>query len=114
VCQARDGRVGYAHDVRLHSTGHTRPESFIKGFNGNRRDECVTSHVFTSVAGAQVVLDSWREDYNAVRPQSALQDRTPAAVGALWVDSRDARESTAIKKDVIELEIADASVAFQM
>jgi hypothetical protein len=45
---------------------------------------------------------------------SALQDRTPAAVGAMWVDSGEPRESTAIKKTGIELEITGASVAFQM
>src|SRR5262245_47198399 len=27
-------------------------------------------------------------DYNHVRPHSALQDRTPVEMGALWVDSR--------------------------
>jgi putative transposase len=78
--------------------------AFIESFNGKLRDECLNSHVFTSVSAAQVILDAWREDYNAVRPHSALQDRTPAAVGALWVDSREARESTAMRKDGIELE----------
>ena len=73
----------------------------------------MNSHIFASVAEARVVLDAWREDYNAVRPHSALQDRTPAAVGAMWVDSREARESTAMEKDGIELEITGASVAFQ-
>jgi transposase InsO family protein len=66
----------------------------------------LNSHVFASVAEAQVILDACREGYNAVRPHSALQDRTPAAVGGLWVDSREPRESTAVKKIGIELEIA--------
>jgi len=39
-------------------------------------------------------------------PRSRLQDRTPAAVDALWVDSREARESTAARNDRIETEIA--------
>ena len=64
------------------------------------------SHVFTSVVDAQEILDAWREDYNLVRPHSSLQDRTPAAVGALWVDSREPRESTAVPKDRTETEIA--------
>ena len=55
--------------------------AFIESFNGKLRDECLNSHVFASVAEAQVVLDAWREDYNTVRPHSALQDRTPAADG---------------------------------
>ena len=91
----------YAHDVRLDFIRPGKPveNAFIESFNGKLRDECLNSHVFASVAEAQVVLDAWREDYNAVRPHSALQDRTPAAVGAMWVDSREARESTAIKED---------------
>ena len=104
----------YAHDVRLDFIRPGKPveNAFIESFNGKLRDECLNSHVFASVAEAQVVLDAWREDYNAVRPHSALQDRTPRETGALWVDSRDPRESTAIKKDGIELEITGASVAF--
>ena len=62
--------------------------AFIQSFNGKLRDECLNSHVLASVAEAQVVLDAWREDDNAVRPHSALQDRTPAAVGALWFEER--------------------------
>ena len=81
----------YAHDVRLDFIRPGKPveNAFIESFNGKLRDECLNSHVFASVAEAQVVLDAWREDYNLVRPHSALQDRTPAAVGAMWVDSRE-------------------------
>jgi len=106
----------YAHDVRLDFIRPGKPveNAFIESFNGKLHDECLNSHIFASVAEAQVVLNAWREEYNAVRPHSALQDRTPAAVGALWVDSREARESTAIKETGIELEITGASVAFRM
>ena len=106
----------YAHDVRLDFIRPGKPveNAFIESFNGKLRDECLNSHIFASVAEARVVLDAWREDYNAVRPHSALQDRTPAAVGAMWVDSREPRESTAMRKTEIELEITGASVAFQV
>lgn len=98
----------YAHDVRLDFIRPGKPveNAFIKSLNGKLRDECLNSHVLTSVVEAQVVLDARREDYNLVRPHSSLQDRTPAAVGAMWVDSRDARESTAPRNDRIETEIA--------
>ena len=96
----------YAHDVRLDFIRPGKPveNAFIESFNGKLRDECLNSHVFTSVVDAQMILDAWREDYNAVRPHSALHDRTPAAVGAMWVDSREARESTAVNETGIELE----------
>jgi putative transposase len=106
----------YAHDVRLDFIRPGKPveNAYIERFNGKLRDECLNSHVLASIAEAQVVLDAWREDDNAVRPHSALQDRTPAAVGAMWVDSREPRESTAIKKTRIEVEITGASVALGM
>jgi len=98
----------YAHEVRLDFIRPGKPveNAFIESFNGKLRDECLNSHVFSSVVEAQVVLDAWREDYNLVRPHSSLQDRTPAAMGALWVDSREPRESTAARKDRTENEIA--------
>jgi len=45
---------------------------------------------------------------NPAGPHGALQDRRPAAAGALWVDSREPRESTAIKRRRLELEITGA------
>jgi putative transposase len=98
----------YAHDVRLEFIRPGKPveNAFIESFNGRLRDECLNAHVFGSTSEAQQVLDTWREDYNHVRPHSALQDRTPAEMGAMWVDSREPRESTAARKDRIETEIA--------
>jgi putative transposase len=98
----------YAHDVRLDFIRPGKPmeNAFIESFNGKLRDECLNSHVFVSIAEAQAILDAWREDYNLVRPHSSLHDRTPAAVGAMWVDSRESRESTAPKQNRMELEIA--------
>jgi transposase InsO family protein len=84
VCQPGDGRVGYAHDVRFDFIRPGKPleNAFLESFNGKLRDECLNSPVFASVAEAQVVLDAWRHDYNAVRPHSALPDRTPAATAS--------------------------------
>ena len=98
----------YAHDVRLEFIRPGKPveNAFIESFNGRLRDECLNAHVFVSTMDAQRVLDAWRHDYNHVRPHSALQDRTPGEVGALWVDSREPRESTADWKDRTETEIA--------
>ena len=98
----------YAHDVRLEFIRPGKPveNAFIESFNGRLRDECLNAHVFASTVEAQCVLDRWRHDYNHVRPHSALQDRTPVEMGTLWVDSRVPRESTAMKNDGPETEIA--------
>jgi putative transposase len=76
----------YGHDVRLDFIRPGRPveNAFIESFNGRLRDECLNSHVFSSVAEAQALLDAWRDDYNRVRPHSALQDRTVSRGGSPW------------------------------
>ena len=51
--------------------------TFIESFNGRLRDEGLNTQQFLSLADAQRQLDLWRCDYNAVRPHSALGDRTP-------------------------------------
>ena len=51
--------------------------TFIESFNGRLRDEGLNTQQFISLADTQQHLDRWRYDYNAVRPHSALGDRTP-------------------------------------
>jgi putative transposase len=102
----------YANDERLEFIRPGKPveNAFIESFNGRLRDECLNAHVFASTTEAQVVLNASRQDYNHVRPHSALKDRTPAEMGTLWVDSRVPRESTAMKNDGPKTEIADRVV----
>jgi putative transposase len=102
----------YAHDVRLEFIRPGKPveNAFIESFNGRLRDECLNAHIFVSTADAQRILDAWRQDYNHVRPHSALHDRTPGEMATLWVDSREPRESTAARKDRTEPEITDRFV----
>jgi transposase InsO family protein len=52
-----------------------------------------------SLAGAQIVLDTYREDYNHVRPHEALAQHTPASVY---------QPGTPIELPIIEFEPADA------
>ena len=51
--------------------------TLIESFNGRLRDEGLNTQPFISLSDAQRQLDLWRCDYNAVRPHSALGDRTP-------------------------------------
>jgi transposase InsO family protein len=41
------------------------------------RDECLNGHWFMSLPEARTIVEAWRDDYNAVRPHSALDNRTP-------------------------------------
>ena len=51
---------------------------FIESFNARLRDELLDGEVFYSVREAQVVIESWRRHYNAVRPHASLGYRAPA------------------------------------
>jgi putative transposase len=50
---------------------------FVESFNGTLRDECLNLHWFLSLRDAREKVESWREDYNQVRPHSALGNLTP-------------------------------------
>ena len=70
----------YAHGVRLHFIDPGKPvqNAFIESFNGRLRDECLNEHWFMSLPAARTIIEAWRDDYNTVRPHSALGNRTPA------------------------------------
>jgi putative transposase len=60
-----------------HSSG-TCQNAFSESFNGRLRDECLKETLFTSLRHVRTVLNTWRHDYNTVRPHSKLGGRTPA------------------------------------
>jgi putative transposase len=65
--------------LRLIDPGKPNQNAYIESFNGRFRDECLNEHVFTSVAHAQAVIESWRPEYNEERPKKGLGGLTPAA-----------------------------------
>ena len=40
-------------------------------------DECLNSHWFLSLTDAKECIETWRKDYNRVRPHSSLGDLAP-------------------------------------
>ena len=48
-----------------------------ESFNGKFRDECLGMHWFKNRLDAKVVIEDWRQEYNAVRPHSSLGKLTP-------------------------------------
>ena len=55
---------------------------YCESFNGKLRDECLNTEIFYSLKEAQIVIESWRVEYNTERPHSALGYRPPAPVAA--------------------------------
>jgi len=48
-----------------------------ESFNGKFRDECLSLEWFRSRAEAKVIIETWRQHYNEVRPHSSLGYLTP-------------------------------------
>jgi putative transposase len=51
---------------------------YIESFNGKMRDELLDREIFTTLKEAKVLIEQWRQEYNQVRPHSALGYRPPA------------------------------------
>jgi putative transposase len=49
-----------------------------ESFNGKFRDECLSMEWFRNRVDAKIMIESWRQHYNEVRPHSSLGMLTPA------------------------------------
>lgn len=69
----------YERGVRLRFIVPGKPvqNCFVESFNGRLRDECLNQHWFRNLADARQIVEDWRQDYNRVRPHSALGGLSP-------------------------------------
>ena len=51
---------------------------YIESFNGKLRDELLNREIFTTLTEAKVLIEKWRNEYNQIRPHSALNYQPPA------------------------------------
>jgi putative transposase len=63
--------------LRFIEPGKPVQNAFVESFQGRLRDECLDRHWFVSLADARHTVEAWRQDYNRVRPHSALGYRPP-------------------------------------
>ena len=77
ISKALDKRA-YENKVTLDFSrpGKLTDNPFIESFNGSFRDECLNSHWFLSLNDAREKIETWREEYNTIRPHSS-HDLTP-------------------------------------
>jgi putative transposase len=78
TCKALDAWA-YRRGIKLHFIRPGKPvdNAHVESFNGRLRDECLNQHWFRSVEEARQLVESWRLDYNSIRPHSALGGRSP-------------------------------------
>lgn len=65
--------------LRLIEPGKPNQNAYVESFNVRFRDECLNEHWFTSLGHAQVVIETWRREYNEERPKKGPGGLTPAA-----------------------------------
>ena len=69
----------YWNQVELDFSRPGKPtdNAFIESFNGKFRNECLNAHWFMNLPDARDKLETWRKDYNEVRPLSAIGNKPP-------------------------------------
>lgn len=69
----------YKQEVQLLfiQPGKPMQNGYVESFNGKFRDECLNQHWFVDLDDAREIIEVWREDYNTVRPHSALGYQPP-------------------------------------
>ena len=60
--------------------GKPTDNAYIESFNGKFRQECLNAHWFMSLDDARAKMEEWREDYNNVRPHSAIGNKPPVSL----------------------------------
>jgi putative transposase len=63
--------------------GKPTQNAFVESFNGRLRDELLNETIFVSLAHARSALADWKDDYNKVRPHSAIGNVPPAIYAKL-------------------------------
>lgn len=70
----------YQRNVQLMfiQPGKPTQNGYVESFNGKFRDECLSQHWFLDLDDARTIIAAWQQDYNMVRPHSALGNQAPA------------------------------------
>ncbi len=68
------------NEIKIDYTNPGSPyqNGFIESFNGKMRDECLRGSYFFDLKDAKNQIETWRIEYNNVRPHSSLEHKTPA------------------------------------
>ena len=69
-------------ELRFIQPGKPNQNAFVESFNGKFRLECLNAHWFSTLDDARRTIETWRTDYNDIRPHSSLDDTPPAEFAA--------------------------------
>jgi len=88
----------YQHGVTLAfiQPGKPSQNAHVESFNGKFRDECLNAHWFLSMAHARQTIEHWRNDYNTVRPHSALGGQAPAEFARAFTNNGESQTAVSL------------------
>ena len=69
-------------DLRFIQPGKPTQNAFVESFNGKLRLEFLNAHWFSTLDDARREIETWRVDYNDVRPHSSLGETPPTVFAA--------------------------------
>lgn len=69
----------YARGVKLDFSRPGKPTDnpFIESFNSRIRQECLNEHWFLTLEDAKTKIETWRIEYNEIRPHGSLGNHAP-------------------------------------
>ena len=67
--------------------------AYAESFNARFRDECLNQHHFTTLEDARALIESWRLDYNLLRPHTSLGGESPERFFELWSEAMASDQS---------------------
>ena len=69
----------YRRGIKLNFIRPGKPaeNAYAESFIGRLRDECLNENWFSSIREARDIIETWRRDYNDVRPHSSLDNLSP-------------------------------------
>jgi putative transposase len=90
--------------------GKPNQNAFVESFNGRLRDELLNETLFTSLAHARAVLQTWKTDYNTQRPHSRIGWLTPAEYARNF---NPRRSDPALRSSHSSAPVTDAHISIQ-
>ena len=80
--------IGWCEEKKINlvhiQPGKPMQNGHVESFNGRLRDELLNGEIFTTLKEAQIIIESWRQHYNRVRPHSSLGYKPPAPEVVAW------------------------------
>jgi Integrase core domain len=59
--------------------GSLRKKGYIEGFDASLRSELPNGEIFYTLREAKIVIESWRRQYDTIRPDASLDYKPPAS-----------------------------------